>query len=95
MFIDIESSPLPPFEGAEDNQALLPLKNHSAPSNGAGKGVGLRSIDISLLRGATFSRTFEWPSQILLKKQDSDGCYAERPKIASGSTRLTPSLSAT
>ena len=30
---------------------LLPLTNQSAPSNGAGVGVGLRSIDISPVTG--------------------------------------------
>ncbi len=34
MFIDTSTtSPPTPFEGAESNQ-VLPLQNHSAPSNG-------------------------------------------------------------
>ena len=43
---------LAPFEGAEDNQTLT-LKDHPAPSNGAGCGVAQRTIDISALRGET------------------------------------------
>jgi len=42
MFIDVRvTSPLAPFEGAEDNQTPHHSRNHSAPSNGAG-GCGAR-----------------------------------------------------
>ena len=54
MFIaSIITSPQAPFEGAEDNWTL-PLETRPTPSNGAGAGVALGSIDISpLTRGET------------------------------------------
>ena len=52
MFIDSSMAPRTGSVRRSGRQVdFLPLENHPAPSNGAGGGVAMRSIDISPLGG--------------------------------------------
>ena len=87
MFIDSSmTSAMAPFEGAEDNQAFLPLENHSVLRTEPEGVFALRAIDISPPTEAVSKLGLKLTESSFLNAEDAEalaevrkGCLSLRP----------------